>query len=70
MISSETDRRARKMPEGDTGVQETHGLSGKAVEQTESGRWPSRPWRQVKRQVGKELLKLNFQWNTDCQTRT
>ena len=25
-----------------TGVQETHGLSGKAVEQTESGRWPSR----------------------------
>jgi hypothetical protein len=38
MISSETDRRARKMPDGDTGLQETHGLSGKAVEQTESGR--------------------------------
>jgi len=70
MISSETDRRARKMPEGDTGVQETHGLSAKAVEQTESGRWPTRPWHQVKHPVGEELLKLNFQWNTDCQTRT
>ena len=70
MISSETDRRARKMPEGDTGVQETHRLSGQAVAQTESGRWSSSLWRQVKRPVGKELLKLNFQWNTYCQTRT
>jgi hypothetical protein len=36
--TSETDSRARKMPEGDTGIQETHGLSGKTVEQTQSGR--------------------------------
>ena len=40
--TSEIDRRARKMPEGDKGVQETHGLSAKAFEKTESGRWSSR----------------------------
>jgi hypothetical protein len=36
----ETDRRTREMPEGNTCLQETHALSGNAVEKIKSRRWP------------------------------